>query len=115
MEINTNETPMLLEEWAKWSRINGFSVTGYPSLFNKSKGDIYLAITDAEALKVDSAVARLICKDREMGSILKTYYFNGCNLTTTSKLKKITRERARVLVKCGESWVDAKLEERMVA
>jgi len=90
---------------------------GYPgsSPFVSTTGDTWLAITDDEALEVDLAVARLIKRDEEIGSVLKTFYFNDCNMSLTARVMKISRQRAIVLIKCGEHWIDAKLEDTIAA
>ena len=112
MEIFTNDTPKLLEEWALWSRISAGSKVGYPSScpFVFKKGSSTLAITDEEALQIDSAVARLIIRDKEMGEVLRLYYFSNSNASLVARVLKIDRKRAIVLVQCGTAWVDAKLE-----
>lgn len=65
MEIITNDTPRLLEEWVIWPRVNAESKVGYSSScpFVFKKGSSLLAITDDEAQEVDAAVTRFIQTD----------------------------------------------------
>jgi len=116
VEIITNDTPRLLEEWALWSRINTGSKVGYPSScpFVFKKGDSHLAITDDEAQEIDAAVARLVMRDKEMGKVLKLYYFSNSNASLVARKMEIGRKRVNVLVQCGTAWVDAKLEKTTV-
>jgi len=117
MIIDTNDTPRLLEEWALWSRINAGSKVGYPSScpFVFKKGSSHLAIMDEEAQEVDAAVARLIKRDEEMGQVLKLYYFNNNNASLVARKMKLNRKRVNILIRCGEAWVDSKLEDCIAA
>jgi len=111
--IDTSDTSRKLDEWVRWTRMGSVPRTGYPassSYANKKKGMNILSITEEEAMKIDAAIARLRQKDRETGEFLKRYYFEGCNLTRSAERVGIKRERARMLLAHGESFIAGKLD-----
>ncbi len=114
-ELITDNTPWLLEQWARWARANPCS-TSYPALtaFARLLGSTVpsLTITDKEAMQVDGAVARLNKRDEEMGRAVMLYYFGGCNMSRVARSMSINRKRASVLVNSGTAWVDAVLLPR---
>lgn len=110
-ELITDNTPWLLEQWARWARSNPGSSLRYPAItpFARLLGSTLPSpvISDAEAMLVDGAVARLNRRDGEMGQAVVLYYFGGGNVSRVARLLEIDRRRADVLVKSGTAWVDA--------
>ena len=110
-EIFTSETPWLLEQWARWARINQGLTLHYPCLatFTKFQGKASLApdISDQEAIAIDRIVSKLRHRDTEMGDAVILYYFSGSNLSYVARELGMDRRKADVLVKSGTAWVDA--------
>lgn len=105
----TSDTTWLLEQWARWSKIN--HSVGYPSVqpFTKLLGNTLPSpvINDNQALEIDNAVTMLTNRDKEMGHAVILYYFSGNNLSKAARVLNIDRHRANVLVKSGTAWIDA--------
>jgi len=70
-------------------------------------------ITDDEAMLIDSIVAKLKIRDREMAKALVIFYFSDGNASYVARVLsanaevKVNRKRVDVLVKAGTAWVDA--------
>lgn len=113
MEVNTYyQTHWALEQWARWAKTNNGSTLGYPKTFiAKAKGgSVPLPIVqDDEAMLIDSIVAGLALRHKEIGDALAIYYLGGCNLSRAARALKINRKRADVLVQSGIAWIDARL------
>ena len=64
---------------------------------------------------IDSIIAVLKIRDREMVKALVIFYFSDGNASHVARIlsaqseQKINRKRADVLVKAGTAWVDAVL------
>lgn len=112
-QLISDNTPWLLEQWARWARSNPGSSLGYPAItpFARLLGSTLPSpvISDAEAMLVDGAVARLNRRDGEMGQALVLYYFGGGNVSRVARLLESDRKRVSVLVNAGTAWVDAAL------
>lgn len=120
-QLNTRfaDTHAKLEQWGKWQK-EGFGRIGYrrtSSGFDQvsaSRGTGY-AITDDEAMAVDSQVAHLKKKDPEMGGMIESYFCYGMNLATAADYHKMGRHKASMLLNGGVAWVDARLFDIDVA
>ncbi|WLQ15400.1 antiterminator Q family protein [Hahella aquimaris] len=113
MRRAVDETAWLLEQWARWSKINTDNV-GYPSStpFARMAGSSVRSpvITDQEAAKVDLAVSKLRARDEEMGEVVRLYYMAGENLSyVVRQMPKLDRRKADILVKSGVAWIDSAL------
>lgn len=72
-----------------------------------------LLISEEEALLIDSIIAKLKTRDREMAKALVVFHFSNGNASLVARVlsagsvQKINRKRVDVLVKAGTVWVDA--------
>lgn len=69
-------------------------------------------ITDDWALAIDSAVAKLASRDRQMGDIIWLYYGAKWPMLRVGKYYGISEGRARELVRAGVAWVDCAIDFR---
>lgn len=118
-QVLSNNTNWLLSQWARWARQgNGlpssFGSPMFQDLPQKSSGP-NLLITEDEAMLIDSIIAKLKIRDREMAKALVVFYFSDGNASHVARVlsaqseQKINRKRVDVLVKAGTAWVDAVL------
>lgn len=120
MQLETERTTAyVLEQWGIWSkeRLNiGYSAVS-PMWIGKLKPSQRITpdITDAEAVLIDSLLARLESKDPIMGQVTIYFYRNGCNVTHTAEQYRLNRKRVDVLVGSGTAWMDAALEMKRAA
>lgn len=112
-ELITDNTPWLLEQWARWARFNPSLSLGYPVItpFARLLGSTLPSsvISDVVAMRVDGAVARLNRRDGDMGQAVVLYYFRGGNVSWVARMMGIHRKKADILVKSGTAWLDAAL------
>lgn len=101
-----DETRQRLYDWARWVRSGGIS-NGFAQvkLGPGAGGDV----PDEEALQVDRAVARLKARDQELGRVLVNYYVRGWDFSQVGFEMRVSREKARTLLRSAEAWVDAVL------
>ncbi|WP_435234504.1 antiterminator Q family protein [Psychromonas sp. PT13] len=119
-QIISNNTGWLLSQWAKWAKQgrctpNGFGESPMFKELPEQEAKPNLLITDDEAMLIDSIIAKLKIRDREMAKALVLFYFSDGNASHVARVlsaqseQKINRKRADVLVKAGTAWVDAVL------
>ncbi|WP_375738059.1 antiterminator Q family protein [Pseudomonas boanensis] len=117
------DTVYLLQEWGIWLRYET-GLPGYVSQFGalmrdcvEDDGALPRAIISEDlCMMVDGVVARLGKRDPVMGAALWLYYrYEGMSYSRLSKLLEVSRSKVEWLVKGGEVWVDAVLEERREA
>lgn len=108
MQVITDSTSYLLSQWGKWSKTHGLNIT-YKSFLSvkNARKSVQADISDDLAMMIDSAVARMGRRDKEMHDAVTVYYCCGENLSTVARALKINRRRANVLVQAGTAWVDA--------
>jgi len=110
------DTIWLLEQWARWSRINPSPSLRLPSItpYRRLLGSTLPSpvISDEMAMQVDGAVARLVQRDSETGHALVLYYFNGGNVSGVARNLRKPRWRVDVLIRAGTSWLDGALHEK---
>lgn len=63
-------------------------------------------ITDAWALAIDNAVARLAHRDSQMGDIIWLYYGTKWPMLRVGKHFGISEGKARELARAGTAWID---------
>ncbi len=118
-ELTIDNTPWLLEQWARWALVNPGVSLSHPTVtpVREQLGSTLPLplINDDQALVIDSAVARLCRRDNEMGSAVALYYLGGGNVSWVARIMQIHRKKADLLVKSGSAWVDAALEMRVAA
>lgn len=110
MQIETEKsTEYLLEQWVRWS-LSQADRLSFPHMAPYARAPrlgCSADIGDDEAMMIDSIVARLLKRDREMGNVTLDYYFGGCNISAIARRYRISRARVDVLVRAGTAWVDA--------
>jgi hypothetical protein len=104
-----DETRNRLIQWALWV-LSGGNSNGYAQvcMVTPSGG---CDVSDDDALQVDRAVAMLKQRDRQMGQALVNYYVRGWDYTMVGVEFRMSREKARNIVRMAEAWVDSKLFE----
>ncbi|MDX1816096.1 MAG: antiterminator Q family protein [Marinobacter sp.] len=102
-----DETRNRLIEWARWVRSGGIN-NGYAQvcLITPSGG---CDVQDDAALQVDRAVATLKRRDRQMGQALVNYYVRGWDYSMVGLEFRVSREKARNIVRMAEAWVDSSI------
>ena len=119
-QVISNNTGWLLSQWAKWARQgrctpNGFGESVMFKGLPDQEAKPNLLITDDEAMLIDSIIAKLKIRDREMAKALVVFYFSDGNASHDARVlsakseQKVNRKRADVLVKAATAWVDAVL------
>lgn len=105
------DTEFLLSQWATWTRINPGKPKGYPkrSPFASSFSGSDLVITDDQAIKIDSAVKKLLNRDLEIGKATVDYFFCGKNLSLIARRLNTSRRTAEKWITAGVSWIDGAL------
>ena len=117
-QLVSNNTGWLLSQWAKWAKQGGCQPNGFGEspMFQDVISDVVkpnLLITEEEAMLIDSIIAKLKMRDREMAKALVVFYFSDGNASHVARVlsadagQNINRKRADVLVKAGTAWVDA--------
>lgn len=113
MNHDSKSTDWLLDQWARWSRVNPGVSLWYQSgsMFSRLTGTTLKSpiINDDEAMVVDHAVARLNVRDSEMAQALVVYYFSGGNTSHVARALDMNRRKADTLVKASRAWVDGVL------
>lgn len=119
------DTEWLLKQWAIWARQGGcLPSAGKSPMFRDVPSKVtrnLLLITEDEALRIDSIIAKLKGRDREMAKALVIYYFSGGNTSHVARVlsaksgETISRKRVDVLVTSATAWVDAVLFVEQVA
>lgn len=111
------DTEYILEQWGWW-RMDGVGLPSYTSpsfaLMNEavrqpSKCKTY-CITDDWALAIDSAVARLVKRDQQMGDIIWLYYAAKWPMVRVGKHYGISEGKARELTRSGTAWIDCAVD-----
>jgi len=101
------DTKNRLQDWGEWVRSGGPSL-GYSAVkLAASCGGC--TVPDDEALVVDRAVARLKRREPVLGRVLVNYYVRRWDYTMIGMEVKMSREKARVLLRSAEAWVDGRL------
>lgn len=113
------DTEYLLEQWGWW-RMDGMGVPGYTSptlaLMLQSMPQVGASknycITDDWALVIDHAVAKLACRDQQMGDIIWLYFGAKWAMVKVGKRYGISEGKARELARAGAAWVDCAIGEK---
>lgn len=105
------DTEWLLEQWGSW-RMDGMGVPKYvsPSCCHAGGGGIEYTLTDDAAMVIDSAVARLIQRNQQMGDFVWLYFGSKWTMVRIGEKHKISERSAREIVKAGVAWIDSALE-----
>jgi len=120
-EVVKNETAFadtlwLLEQWARWSRINPGPALKLPSVtpYRRLLGSTLPSpvISDDAAMQIDSVVARLVQRDSETGKAIILYYCSSGNISDVARRLGQPRRKIDILIKAGTSWLDGALNSR---
>lgn len=111
------ETIWLLEEWARWSRINSAPSLTLPSVtpYRRLQGATLKSpvIDDDTAMMVDNVIARLIQRDEETGKAVVMYFRNGQTVSHIARRLRKERWRVDILIRSGTSWLDGALNSQI--
>lgn len=116
------DTTYLLTQWGIWLRY-GDGLPRYVSPqyalmrdnVEQTSSAPVAVISEDLCMTMDGIVARLMLRNREMGEALAIYYSWGVSYAALGKIMGIAKTRAESLVKSGEVWVDAVLDDRLAA
>lgn len=114
------DTIYLLTQWGIWLRY-GDGIPRYVSpqyaLMRDNVEQLssapVAAISEDLCMTMDGIVARLMLRNREMGNALAIYYSWNVSYASLGRIMGIPKTRAESLVKSGEVWVDAVLDDRL--
>lgn len=113
--MSITSTEYLLEQWGYWCR-SGAGIPRYTSpafaLMRDNVGSTVptAMITNADAEKVDRAVARLGKRDQEMGDCVWLHFAEKRTYHGIAKRLGIGKSKAAELVRSGVAWVDGALD-----
>ncbi|CAB5525914.1 Phage antitermination protein Q [Pseudomonas putida] len=117
MDKPLGDTEYLLEQWGWW-RMDGMGVPGYVSQMaavmsqrNPVASSKSYNISDEVACVVDSAVARLIQRNAQMGDFIWLYFGAKWTMVRVGEYARMSERSAREVVKAGVGWIDCALEE----
>ena len=104
-----------LEEWGRWVRAGGVLPQCKSSaavLMNAmvQQSTVGINISDDAALRVDSKVALLKRKDKQMGQVLVWYFVNADDIRGLAKRMDMGKDKAQRLLHSSIAWIDASLE-----
>ncbi|MCV4290875.1 antiterminator Q family protein [Pseudomonas capsici] len=109
------DTEYLLEQWGSW-RMSGMGVPRYVSplaaLMNQccpEPSPLTYVITDEMAMLVDTAIARLIKRNQQMGDFVWWYFGAKWTMVRIGEANKMSERTAREVIRQGVSWVDGAL------
>lgn len=116
------DTIYLLTQWGIWLRY-GDGIPRYVSpqyaLMRDNVEQVSYSpravISEDLCMTMDGIVARLMLRNQEMGDALAIYYSWGISYAALGRTMGISKTRAESLVKSGEVWVDAVLDDRIAA
>lgn len=111
------DTEYLLEQWGWW-RMDGMGVPGYTSptlaLMRQATPQVPVgrnySITDDWAIAIDNAVARLTCRDQQMGDVLWLYFGEKWAMSRVGKHYGISEGKTRELARAGVAWIDCAID-----
>lgn len=109
-------TERLLHEWAGWVRV-GQVIPRYMSPITA----LYLrnveqlrepepAISEAVAMVIDQAVARLKQRDTEIGEAIELHYLCRLSIRQCASAMDMDRRRLDGILNAGVAWIDGALE-----
>lgn len=109
MQLERNTTERLYD-WGDWARKNDVSLGAIGTLGRLNGSTVpTLTIADDDAEQIDRIVAKLISRDKEMGTAVKLYYFRKFKYRNIAFQLKINKDKAQRLVKSGTAWIDGAL------
>ncbi|MEA5670450.1 antiterminator Q family protein [Pseudomonas sp. MH2] len=109
------DTEYLLEQWGWW-RMDGMGVPGYVSqmaavmsLRNPMSTTKSYTIKDEVAELVDSALAKLIKRNQQMGDFVWFYFGAKWPANRIGRENGMSERKAWELIKAGVAWLDGAL------
>ena len=73
-------------------------------------GGAEYTLTDDAALVIDSAVAKLIQRNQQMGDFVWLYYGAKWTMVRIGESARISERSTREIIKQGVAWIDSALE-----
>jgi hypothetical protein len=110
------DTEYLLEQWGWW-RMDGIGIPSYVSPMMAVMRDAMpvasksYCITDDWAGAIDSAVARLSRRDKQMGEIIWFYFGAKWTMVRVGKHYGLSEAKAREIKQAGVAWIDCAVAE----
>jgi len=105
----------LLEDWGRWVRAHDLGSYASPIYYmmREKQGTVVSIppVDDDTALRVDRAVARLRCRDAEMGRVIFLYYVAGMSIRVVAKEMGLPKHKASTLLNSGSVWIDGNLDK----
>ncbi|SDS20692.1 hypothetical protein SAMN05216421_1098 [Halopseudomonas xinjiangensis] len=111
----------LLQNWGRWVWYQAGVPTYTSPLYALMRDNVAQtsaptpAITDDEAMLVDSIVARMWRRDAQMGDCVRVYYCTGRSMHSVGILLGLPRLKVRELLVAGRAYVEACLDMAVVA
>ncbi len=109
-----SDTEMRLKAWGRSARAHRIENYSTPLQVlisqNASSSPSCPGISDDEFLKIDGAVARLKFRSPEMGKAIFLYFVVDFSERELAKQLGVGREKAKVYLSSGISWIDSRLE-----
>lgn len=110
----------LLKEFGFWCRVgvNCGRVKSSIQIFvemGSGSSSRSLAITDDQAMKVNSAMVALIRQDANSANVLCLYYLSGLAEYLIAEQLGVDRRKVKALVSRGEGFIDGFLSARQAA
>lgn len=110
-----DSTPLLLESWAHWARVQHGLNLNYPNMtpFRRllgNPGSRSPAISDLCASAVDQAVASLCAKDKTLGDILVRAHLLRWPVYRIAERHRMTRRKATAQLRAAEAAVSELLD-----
>ncbi len=113
--MSMGDTRYLLEQWGWWWRhssgVPRYVSPAYSLIRDHTGSTIPTGcINDDLAMAVDSVIARLCLRDRQMGNCIWLYYGVKLGTRRIAKIMGVGETKALQLVKAGEAWIDGALD-----
>ena len=115
MQIETDDTTFLLQEWGRWAFVNQGLHLGYPSMtptrrLMKTTSSAGPLISDLCAQGVDYAVSQVCAANDEIGAALVNRYLLRKSYRRIGETLGCSPTRAQKLVQIGEATVGEVLD-----
>ncbi|MCF7537575.1 antiterminator Q family protein [Pseudomonas petrae] len=110
------DTEYLLEQWGWW-RMDGMGIPTYVSPMMAVMRDAMpvaaksYSITDDWATAIDSALAKLIARDQQIGEVIWFYFGAKWTMVRVGKRYGLSEAKARELKQAGVAWIDCAVRE----
>jgi hypothetical protein len=115
MHRDHDDTPWLLEQWARWAWTGHGLKLRYPNMtpfrrLSKTTSQPGPMISDLCAQEIDAAVSKVYGSNREVGNCLVRRYLLRQTYHRIGRAMRMTRQRASALCRIGEAAVSELLD-----